>query len=153
VGTTIATNIPKVIDQSKPIFAILAKGMEKAGGYVEQAVDFTVQQAPLVVREYAAWVCVSSLIWAVTWLFPIAVLGYITKQIWTCCKQFWKEGSEQNCSDTLAASFGMCLLTLVGALLIFGCIMKVGGHLETAAKAKFAPRVLLIEKAAELYKN
>lgn len=135
-----------VINQSGTLMAVMARGMEKAGGYIEQAVDYTVEQAPLVVKEYATWVFISSLIWAVWWGILAGLLIGLATYVW---KQADKHGLTLKDDDWFPCRIVPVLLMLVAFWPLFG----VSSHLENAAKAKFAPRVLLIEKASEVYKR
>ena len=135
----IPTNHVDLVKQDMhPLTALLYRGLEKSGGYVEKAMDFTIEQAPLAVKEYALWIFWSSVIWALFWLIPVVILCILGIK-------WWKNKSSD--SETR----GWCK---VFAVIAFGCmcgaLVPVADKSTIAAKAAVAPRVLLIEKAAEL---
>lgn len=138
-----------VASQAQPLMAVLAKGMEKAGGYIEQAVDFTVEQAPLVVQEYATWTFATSLLDAFWCLLAAllfwSVVVYLTRL--SKAQKYEPEGTDAEQNGWWACKV-ISLLCLVVSL---WPMFYVCENLKEASKAKFAPRVLLIEKAVELY--
>jgi hypothetical protein len=117
--------------------------MEAAGGYVDKAVDFTMEQAPLVVKEYVTWIFWSAVINAIMWVICITALICLSVFIWKRAK-----GIDDDCARGF--TYALSLALLIPAFFMVG---DVGSNTKEAVKAAVAPRVLLIEKATEMVRG
>ncbi|TXH58996.1 MAG: hypothetical protein E6Q97_00875 [Desulfurellales bacterium] len=111
----------------------IAKGLQKAG---EGAGQFAMDQAPLLAQEIIAWEIVSGIIGA-------ALFGGLT--VWALrrmARHVWGDKELDFCDKIIP--------TLVSFFFITSVAIVSYCNLSQAAKAFVAPRVVLIEKAAEL---
>ena len=100
-----------------------------------QAKGFVLEQMPLVCQEYVQYEFIISLIPVVIGLVIILASSLLIKKCW----------SLSNCKDGPIVIF-----PILG--IVIGCCF-IGSNLETLIKSKTAPRVLILEKASELYKG
>lgn len=115
------------------------KNMEKA---VEGGADFVIQQAPLYVQEVISWEIAYNCIWAIFWFGIIIalplVLGKPAKKL---------RGSGE--SDPRV--FGWVITVGMGFAIFCSTVISLS-FAGDGIKAYVAPRVVIVEKLAELNK-
>lgn len=122
MSTNLNERIIQVIDSSEEL--------------IKQGIDFTKEQAPLVVQEFLTWGYVSNLIVVIV-CFCFMVLTLVG--LWKCYKVFKK--NEDNCIPTV-----LCFV-LGFALVMMTFQFAESG--KTCLKIKYAPRVYLIEQVTK----
>lgn len=116
--------------------------LQQALAGLQQAGQFTLEQAPLVVQEYLAWMFWSSVLWAgcgVAMLLTALVLGLWVRSAvkrvgWS--RDGWPE---------IPGVIGAVVLTVAG-------LSMVMPNIEQAIKIKVAPRVVVMEKLQKMVK-
>ena len=105
----------------------------KAG--VAQAVDFALQQAPLVVQEFLSWKMSEAI---------INLIFFGTASIIAFCVFIFliKKAKKYIASDAIVAIFFGTAGTLIVLIALLGSIKK---EIQTIVKIKLAPRVYIIE--------
>lgn len=106
----------------------------KAG--VAQAVDFALQQAPLVVQEFLSWKMGEAIFNCI--FFSIAVIILLSIIIWA--KKKIKK--LQSCDDDIV--FYSMIITFCIVFTV-GSTIPIKTNIETIIKIKLAPRVYIIE--------
>ncbi|MAT51534.1 MAG: hypothetical protein CMK32_10165 [Porticoccaceae bacterium] len=116
---------------------------QRINGYldaVESAANdaggFVMDQAPLVAQEYVSWMFWSGMLLFLTCLFAILVLVFVP--IWK-----WKAIKENQMEPIIIAPLMVAVMLVTPAM--------IGG--SQALKASVAPRVILLEKAADMVKR
>lgn len=104
---------------------------------ITKAVDFTMEQTPLVVQEFLVWKFVEALIHCLDWTCG-AIFLYIL------ARKLWRFSSDSDFDEGIV--FAWILATVATIILIFN--LSVGGMVM--AKIKVAPRVYLIEYVADV---
>lgn len=106
---------------------------------------FIVEQTPLLVQEYVSWIFWENVLWGslkgFVALFLFIILTILVKMTWTALSKNTEEA-------------GGCLLlsAVIGGLTIFTAIGTMS-DIVMAVKCKVAPRVVIVEKIAELAKS
>ena len=132
----------------------LAKNFADLSEWVKVAADntgaFISREAPLFVQEYVRWVIVKGVASSLLWLIVAAILSYTAHRLWAANMKA-NTAAKQNGSYSSDPFFGAALAVSMiggfGLLVTFGFVMPAASD---ALKAYVAPRVLLVEKAAEL---
>jgi len=106
----------------------------KAG--VAQAVDFALQQAPLVVQEFLSWKMGEAIFNCI--FFSIAVVILLSIIVWA--KKKIKK--LQSCDDDIV--FYSMIITFCIVFTV-GSTIPIKNNIETIIKIKLAPRVYIIE--------
>lgn len=105
----------------------------KAG--VAQAVDFALQQAPLVVQEFLSWKMSEAII-------NLIFFGIGTVIMLFCLVFLLKKAKKNIDNDGIVPIFFGTAFTVIVLIMLFGTIKN---NIETIAKIKLAPRVYIIE--------
>lgn len=111
----------------------IAKGLQRAG---EGAGQFAMDQAPLLAQEFIRWQVVGGLMLGV-------VCGVLAAWALRCLYRFIWRNEDLDISDKV-----MPTIFIMPAVLVLAMMCSRG--IADATKALVAPRVVLIEKAAEL---
>jgi hypothetical protein len=122
---------------NETLAGILTKNLERADNGLETAIDFTIEQVPLIVQEYLTYNFWFGIIMVI---FSIILSIILLKMIFLSKKFFLKDDNNP------LPYFGMAFST-VGILI---CLVCIAINLNDVLKIKLAPRVYLIEKAASL---
>ena len=105
----------------------------KAG--VAQAVDFALQQAPLVVQEFLSWKMSEAIINLIFFGVGIVILLF--------CLVFLLKKAKKNIeNDAIVPIFFGTLFTVITLIALLNNIKK---DIQTIVKIKLAPRVYIIE--------
>ena len=105
----------------------------KAG--VAQAVDFALQQAPLVVQEFLSWKMSEAIINLIFFSVGTAILLF--------CLVFLLKKAKKNIeNDAIVPIFFGTLFTVITLIALLNNIKK---DIQTIVKIKLAPRVYIIE--------
>ena len=105
----------------------------KAG--VAQAVDFALQQAPLVVQEFLSWKMSEAII-------NLIFFGVGTVILLFCLVFLLKKAKKNIENDAIVPIFFGTAFTVIVLMMLFGTIKN---NIQTIAKIKLAPRVYIIE--------
>lgn len=142
-GKTVATNINEaVID--------ILRGVKSAGGEIYSAsktaitksVDFTMEQAPLVVSEFLHWRMAESIIYAIIWLIPAMLFIYFARRCRIRSESADVPNNDSHNTDKGDYTGFKWLFRIVGALIIM-IVLATNGM--TITKIVVAPRVYLLE--------
>lgn len=124
--------------------------LNDARSAAEQGKNFVLEQAPLVVQEYIAYVRIESTIWLAVSLVWALVVAF---SYW----RWWRRGPKlfaYGCGEPSVHDVGFA--RFVGAMIAFLMLLPVAITVQvkasTCIKSWVAPRVLIIEKAADLIK-
>ena len=136
---TVATNLNEVIVD-------ILRGVKTAGGEVYTAsktaiiksVDFTMEQAPFVVKEFVAWQIARSVVW-ICICVAIAILF-----LWVAKKLINHATDTQNDNEDFIAGWIIRICCILMIIISFG----VNGMRIT--KVVVAPRVFLIEYVVDV---
>lgn len=114
--------------------------------------EFVLEQAPLICQEYITYTLIDAIVSMAIQLVVIIALGVlVSRNIKAGKKDKWKSPQY-----TGIAVFGSIFLVLSVAIAIGGTEgtgLTAEPAYKRAVKAKVAPRVLLLEKAAEMLKS
>lgn len=102
----------------------------------KDGVNWTVDQVPLVVQEYLTWMFTMNVIVACIFLVVACGLGYFARRLY-----LW---GQDECDDAVIVS------VIIGVLGVGGCMAGFIYNGLNAVKIKVAPRVVIIEKAADI---
>ena len=118
----------------------LLEYLETMESGIEKAVDFSAEQAPLVIQEYLTWMFWESII-AGTALLLAAIGAWILLRI-----IYWatKEASQVDKEMARSIAWGIAFLANIIVLPFSGLNYMI------ALKVVVAPRVIILEKLAEL---
>jgi FtsH-binding integral membrane protein len=105
----------------------------KAG--VAQAVDFALQQTPLVVQEFLSWKMSEAII-------NLIFFGIGTVIMLFCLVFLLKKAKKNIENEAIVAIFFGTVFTVIALIALLGNIKK---DIQTIAKIKLAPRVYIIE--------
>ena len=105
----------------------------KAG--VAQAVDFALQQAPLVVQEFLSWKMSEAII-------NLIFFGVGTVILLFCLVFLLKKAKKNIENDAIVPIFFGTLFTVITLIALLNNIKK---DIQTVVKIKLAPRVYIIE--------
>ena len=105
----------------------------KAG--VAQAVDFALQQAPLVVQEFLSWKMSEAII-------NLIFFGVGTVILFFCLVFLLKKAKKNIENDAIVPIFFGTVFTVITLIALLGNIKK---DIQTIVKIKLAPRVYIIE--------
>ncbi len=105
----------------------------KAG--VAQAVDFALQQAPLVVQEFLSWKMSEAII-------NLIFFGIGTVILLFCLVFLLKKAKKNIENDAIVPIFFGTLFTVITLIALLNNIKK---DIQTVVKIKLAPRVYIIE--------
>ncbi len=106
----------------------------KAG--VAQAVDFALQQAPLVVQEFLSWKMGEAIFNCI--FFSIAIIILLSIIVWAK-----KKTKTLYLHDD--AMVGYSIIIIFCTILTIGSTIPIKNNIETIIKIKLAPRVYIIE--------
>lgn len=102
---------------------------------VGQAVDFAMQQAPLVVQEFLSWKMGEAII-------NLIFFGIGTVIMLFCLVFLLKKAKKNIENDAIVPIFFGTAFTVAVLIMLFGTIKN---NIQTIAKIKLAPRVYIIE--------
>jgi len=143
---TVATNLNEVIID-------MLRGVKVAGGEVYQAsktaivksVDFTMEQAPLVVKEFLVIRAVSSVRWLIVWGLVATGFFYLSHR----AHGYFLKTRED--SDDQALAWGAnWILSIIACIIL---IMSLSLNGMNIAKITLAPRVYLIEYVVDTFNS
>ena len=128
----------------------MLKGVKVASGEVYSAsktaitksVDFTIEQTPLVVKEFLTWRMVSSCVWGVVWILVAGIFFLISYKLTLYMPKADTRSSYGDPSEHNVVGFFKWITLVIGMVLI---IISIATNGKTIAKIKVAPRVYLIE--------
>lgn len=110
---------------------------------LESAVAAGAEQAPDVAREFLAWQFLSSVLAAATSLVVLAMVTYLMiRFVWPACKR-----DDPDSAAIVIVGYPIGIV-LMGLCVVF-CLFDI----TRAIKVSVAPRVVLLEKVAELAKE
>lgn len=121
--------------------------------YIEQGVhkgaDFVAEQTPLYVQELLAWHFWSYIGDATLFLLPAVVLTVGGRWLWNYGSPERNKASDQRTNAENDFVFGTTLVPCFAYAIAVGLMFGVIGKSFHAAKAKIAPRVIVVEKLQE----
>jgi hypothetical protein len=106
---------------------------------LKETKDFTIEQAPIVVKEYLHWYLAESVFWAVLWLVIGVVAAIAVGRFIDACSDATNEFDKPSASAVRAMKIGFrtllaCITTVFVATQVYDII-----------KVTVAPRVVLID--------
>jgi len=117
--------------------------IDYSGNLIKEGIDFTKEQAPLVVQEFLTWEFWNSFGTGV--LLLIISLTFLSIG-WKYRKLMWGELAQK--TDGFTAMANVCIFAIA-----LGLLIPMTFNFQTALKVKIAPRVYLIEWASNQVKN
>jgi hypothetical protein len=120
---------------NKAVADLLTKATQAA----ETAGQFALEQLPDIARQYVLYVGISSTFW----VFVSVCVFFSPLLVYKICYHWNNKRLDENV-------FGPSALALLFSQMVFWLMMP--NHLEKALLAFFAPKILLIQWAAELVK-
>jgi len=127
----------------------LARALEGMMNTLSSGKEFVLEQSPLVCQEYVAYTMIEAIVVMAIQLVAVIALGVIIlKSVKAGRKDKWEA-----MHNVLVVVFGTMAWALICILAVAGTGSKgIDGDAayKRALKAKFAPRVLLLEKANEM---
>lgn len=115
------------LDAGKEVYAASKQAITKS-------VDFAMEQAPLVVKEFLAWKLLEAVIWFIVWLMVSIGLLWAAR-----CLHKYAENSKWNEQAAVIVKW------IIRGVAIFIFIVNFGCNMMTVAEIKVAPRWYLIE--------
>ena len=128
INTILIDVLKGVKDAGSELYAV-----GKAG--VAQAVDFALQQAPLVVQEFLSWKMSEAII-------NLIFFGIGTDIMLFCLSFLLKKAKKYSDHEEIVPIFFATAFTVI--VLIF-LLRNIKNDIQTIAKIKLAPRVYIIE--------
>ena len=141
ISSTIATNLNGVVID-------ILQGVHVAGGEIYQApkegivkaIDFTSEQAPMVVKEFLDWKLTEAILWFIFYVAIAVVLFYFSLKV-------FKDGRKQGDGELLTiGAFGLLASFVITFLNFIWNILDI-------AQILVAPKVFLIEYVAHIIKH
>ena len=135
----ISTNLNEVIVD-------ILRGVKTAGGEVyssskvaiTRSIDFTMEQAPLVVKEFLLLQIAYAVRWFIVFSCVAGILIYLSKRF----KKYLATDPDLNEGDKDACTLFKWALGIVASVIM---IVNIGTNGMTVAKVIIAPRVFMIE--------
>lgn len=109
---------------------------------ITKAVDFTAEQAPLVVREFLYWKFTESALHLFIWLIPIVTLFYFARVMGKKANDETTPAEDRYKTDKKDYAAGKWILRSVALILL---TISLGIYLPSMLKIVVAPRVYLID--------
>ena len=120
----------------------LIEYMDKTAGAIEKVAELSIDQAPLIVKEYITWGIISGIYSFATYCIMIVFACVGFRVLWTTTKHeprgLWDDG--------LGSDLCRCLGGVLLAICIWVSAHSAFCHLEPAIKAYTAPRAYVIDK-------
>ena len=136
----------------------ILNGVKGASGEIYQAsktaitksIDFTMEQAPLVVKEFLRWKISEAIIYMVLWSVPALFLFWIARKLNLYSLTDNVPKSDRYVADKKDYAIGKWIIRSVGIIIVL-CV--VGNYGMTITKIAVAPRVYLIEYVVNTIHN
>ena len=131
---------------------LLNKALQEFNSVYTAGKDFVLTETPLVIQEYLNWLVIESVLHLVLSGIGVLILvglGLFVKHVATASEESVFKDS-YGLSETGMTTY---LCTGIISLIIFLCICIEGRPVEATKqllKAKYAPKVLLLDKASDL---
>lgn len=140
------------MDLNQELQKMTVEGLTELGTWVKGLKDFTVEQAPLFVKEYATWYVYSNAVWALTFAVACGVCVWVgTKYANSIFKKRDKESVYSNERANLTVGGWMIRVFALSTASVF---FFVSAHkLEETGKGIFAPRLVIAEGILSLAKT
>ena len=115
---------------------------------------FILSEAPQVIQEYLTWICIESVINIACFLISTVCSLLLAKSIINSCNLPKYKTVKCNMECLTGIAEARIILAGVGILMlfIFGAHKEPIGSTKTLLKAKYAPKILLLEKTSDLIK-
>lgn len=141
--------------------------LQWSANVAEKAGNFAAEQTPLLVQEYLQWLfwqsAIKATVFGILWLVMIIIVALIWKYINRLEKEAleeynksyteWKEGGSPSPFDKDNYLFARGMSTIIiGMLSVIPLFNSIDCGMD-AAKVKIAPRVIIVEKIADLTKG
>jgi hypothetical protein len=123
------------------------KGVKDAGSEMyttskvglSKAVDFAIEQAPLVVQEFLSWKMGEAIFNVVLYTIVTIVLFCVVRFLF---KKIRSTDMSRNLEEVVLFAFGFMFSLVVFCFIVF---LQLKPNIETIIKIKLAPRVYIIE--------
>ena len=129
---------------------LLSKALQEFSAVYTAGKDFVITEAPLVIQEYLTWLCVES----ITNLVFSAVVGLVALGCIIGAVYIVKSKKYLDKNNTLSEAGAIGAVTLAtGGFVCFLIMCLTGNPVDSTKqllKVKYAPKVLLLEKAQDL---
>lgn len=125
----------------------LMKYLEKAESAADSAGNFVLEQAPDVIRQFLAWEFYSAVFFIV--LSLLFMIPLIWNLLWSI--KVWKDSEKEGFNGTDSGLIAIWIA--LSFMSIFIPIIPISCNAYYATKVYVAPKVVLMEKAAELVKG
>lgn len=132
------------MDLNNELKKLTVDGVKELGAWIQEAKNFTVEQAPQFAQEYVKWWTVSSLLNAFSCLVLLAVC------LWLSTKgagMIVKKAEGHAYSEWDFCGYAIRCLAAAGALT---CFLLGVDQLKDAAKGYYAPRVVLVDGISDI---
>jgi hypothetical protein len=124
----------------------LLSALDAAAEMLRATGDAASREAPLLVQEYLLWVVIRAY---VEIAFPAVMAAMLGVGAWMFYRRIKVTGGIPESWHVAPAA----ILGIVAGGSLVGFFATAPGNIQDILKAKYAPRVLLVEKAAELAKG
>lgn len=121
----------------------LAEYLDQIAAATKEGGEFAAEQAPLVAQEYVDWYFWSSFYLALVW--AIVLFALIWLAFWSC-----RTGQELSQNGKSAQSEPYAFVSIISCIFSIGPMTGVAIASYWMLYATLAPRVLILEKIAEL---
>jgi type III secretion system FlhB-like substrate exporter len=123
------------------------KGVKDAGSEMyatskvglAKAVDFAIEQAPLVVQEFLSWKMGEAIFNVVLYTIATIVLFCVVRFLF---KKIRSTDMNRNLEEVILFAFGFMFSLVVFCFIVF---LQLKPNIETIIKIKLAPRVYILE--------
>lgn len=128
----------------------ILRGVKDAGGEIygttkmaiAKAVDFTVEQTPLVAQEFMRWKLAESIMWVFLFSIPVALLFYVSHRANVIMKLDSTPEHSSGRTDREDCFFTKWITRVIAIIVL---TFVLGANAFTILKITLAPRVYLIE--------
>lgn len=144
------TNLNQVIvDMLKGVSIASGEIYQASKDAIAKAVDFTMQETPLVVHEFLTWRYVKALLNLLTWVFVAGIFFYLSYRL-----SLYMPSTNTNLVNdnditehNLVCMFKWCFFVIGLIIVLITCSV----NLTTCLKIKTAPRIYLIEYVVDQF--
>lgn len=133
--------------------ARLTRYLDKLEAAVTNTADFAVDQAPDVVREWLAWEFWSNAASAITAFAVITFLAWLARLLVGYINDEIKKEKMPGAKKSETAGFAFMCFLVVSVLVVAITIAWLAPTAARAVKATVAPKVVVLERVAELIKG
>lgn len=141
------------MDMNEELQKLTVGALQELGQWIQSLKDFTVEQTPLFVREYAQWYVWSNAISFMTFAIAVGVCVWVvTKYTKSALAPLEAKGSKRTFDeDGMHTMYWVVrfFATVIGVV----CFFVASDSLKEVGKGVFAPRLVIVEGILSLAKT